>query len=266
MEFPQMLRIRQRFDPRKIDDIPAGVDAGMRTLSLEKEVRPGQTVAVACSSRGITNYNTIVRQVVAYLKAMGLKPFIFPAMGSHGAATAEGQQRVLKHLGITEETVGAPVRSSLDVVRLGHTAEGVPVYLDRLASEADHIVLINRIKKHTEFEYKFESGLMKLMAIGLGKQAGAAEYHQAMLSFGYARVIESIAQCVLEQAHILFGVGIVENGYGQTAAIGICPRREIEAREIEMFKLAKALSPALPFEEADILIIDENRCQTLSCE
>ena len=257
MKLSKMLRLRQTFDAREINDIPTEVAAGMAGLNLASRVKSGQTVAVACSSRGISNYASIVKAVVSFLKTLQLDVFIFPAMGSHGSATAEGQKRVLEHLGISEKTVGSPVRSSLDVVQLGETVEGIPIYLDRLASEADHIVLVNRIKKHTEFEHTFESGLMKMMAIGLGKQAGAAIYHQAMLSFGYAHVIQSIADNVLQKANILCGVGIVENGYGRTAKIGMGLRDEIEAREIELFKLAKSLSPALPFEEADIIVIDE---------
>ncbi len=257
MQFPKMMRVQQTFDNREIDDIDAEVNAGTATLELASDVKPGQTVAVACSSRGITNYSTIVAAVVASLKALHLKPFIIPAMGSHGAATAEGQERVLAHLGITAASVGAPVRSSLEVVQIGETNQGISVFLDKLASEADHIVLINRIKKHTEFENEFESGLLKMMAIGLGKQAGAAIYHQAMLTYGYADVILSIARKVMQRANILFGVGIVENGYGRTAKIGVCPRNEIEKQEIALLKLAKSLTPALPFEEADVIVIDE---------
>ena len=257
MQFPKMYRIRQAFDPQKIDDIPTEIGAEMAALQLESRITPGHSVAVACSSRGITNYGTIVKEVVTSLKAMGLKPFIFPAMGSHGSATAEGQQQVLAHLGITEESTGVPVRSSLDVVQIGETEQGIPVYLDRQASEADHIVLINRVKKHTEFVHKFESGLMKMMAIGIGKQQGAAMYHQAMLTYGYANVIHSIARQVMQRANILMGVGIAENGYGQTAKIGLWPCEKIEEQEIELLKLAKKLSPALPFDEADIIVIDE---------
>lgn len=257
MNFPKMMRVRQTFDNREIDDIDSEVNAGVATLELAPYVKPGQAVAVACSSRGITNYSAIVAAVVASLKTLQLKPFIIPAMGSHGAATAEGQERVLAHLGITAASVGAPVRSSLDVVQIGETDHGIPVYLDKLASEADHIVLINRIKKHTEFEHEFESGLLKMMAIGLGKQAGAALYHQAMLTYGYADVILAIARRVMERANILLGVGIVENGYGRTAKIGMCSRDEIEKQEIALLKLAKSLTPALPFEEADVIVIDE---------
>jgi hypothetical protein len=257
MQFPKMYRIRQAFDSRQIENTDTEIEAGVAKLRLESKISPGQTVAIACSSRGIANYSSIVKAVAAALKAMELEPFIIPAMGSHGAATAEGQQRVLDHLGITEASCNVPVRSSLDVVTIGKTEEGIPVFLDRLATEADHIVLVNRIKKHTEFDHQFESGLLKLMAIGLGKQAGAAMYHQAMLTYGYPKVILSIARKVMQQANILFGVGIVENGYGQTAKIGICSRQKIEEQEMVLLKLAKDLSPTLPFDTADILVIDE---------
>ena len=257
MSLPQMYRIRQTFNSQKVDNIATAVQNGMWALPLASKVKPGQTVAVACSSRGINNYGTIVKEVVSSLKALELNPFIFPAMGSHGSATAEGQQQVLAHLGVTEASTGAPVRSSLEVVQIGETSHGVPVLLDQLASQADHVVLINRIKKHTEFEHEFESGLLKMMAIGIGKQAGAARYHQAMFTYGYANALSAIADVVMQQVPILFGVGIVENGYGQTAKIGICAGDQIKTEEIELLKLAKQLAPALPFKEADILFIDE---------
>jgi len=256
MQFPEMIRVKQTFDSRTVEDAAVEVKSRMRELP-DLGVLPGQTVAVACSSRGIDNYGGIVKAVVGVLKGMRLDPFVFPAMGSHGSATAVGQKRVLEHLGITEASVGAPVRSSLDVVQIGETEEGIPVYLDKQASEADHIVLVNRIKKHTEFTHEFESGLMKMMAIGLGKQAGAAVYHRAMLTHGYAHVIDAIAEKVMEKANILLGVGIVENGYGRTAGIGVCPRVTIREQEVAWLKLAKELTPALPFDRADILIVDE---------
>ncbi len=257
MDFPQMIRIRQKFKTPKLDDIPQKIKSRIKHLGLEKKVTRGQTVAVACSSRGISNYNTIVETVVSSLKQIGLTPFIVPSMGSHGAATALGQQRVLEHLGITEKEMGVPIRSSLDVVRIGETAENIPVYLDKLAARADHIVLVNRIKKHTEFEHEFESGLLKLMAIGLGKQKGAATYHEAMLTYGYPRVIYNVAQEVLRYSNVLFGVGVVENGYNQTADIDICPPENIKNMEIDLLRTAKKLTPGLPFDQADILIVDE---------
>jgi Lactate racemase N-terminal domain len=257
MAFPEMIRIRQSFQSAALEDIPGEIASRFSALGDLRGVRKGQTVAVACSSRGIANYGTIAGSVVSCLKGLGLKPFIIPAMGSHGGATAGGQERVLQHLGVTEAYVGAPVRSSLEVVQLGETEEGIPVHVDKLAAAADHIVLINRIKKHTEFEHWFESGLLKMMAIGLGKQQGAALYHQAMLTHGYPKVILSVARSVLASGKILFGVGVVEDGYSQTAKIGICGPGHMEDMERDLFKAAKGFSPGLPFEEADILIVDE---------
>jgi hypothetical protein len=252
-----MIRITQKFDNTVLDNIPAKIRSQINHWGFENEVQSGQTVAVACSSRGIANFGTIVRTVISRLKNMGVLPFIVPAMGSHGAASGAGQKKVLEHLGIREAKVGAPIKSSLEVVRLGQTDEQIPVYLDKLASEADHIVLINRIKEHTDFEHEFESGLLKMMAIGLGKQEGAARYHEAMMTYGYPEVILSVARKLIQHVPILFGVGIVENGYGQTADIGICPVDEIEEMEKVLFKLAKSMAPCLPFDDADILIIDE---------
>ena len=257
MDFPHMMRIRQTFDDTALDDIPGEIARQLANLKLESSVKKGQTVAVACSSRGLANYGLIVKAVVSFLKQLKLDPFLIPAMGSHGAATAAGQKRVLEHLGIDEEDVAAPIRSSLEIVQIGETENHIPVYLDKLASEADHIVLINRIKKHTEFEHEFESGLLKMMAIGLGKQEGAATYHEAMLTYGYPAVILAVARKVMQHANLLFGVGTVENGYGQTARIGVCPPENIEEMEKALFKSAKAYAPALPFDEADIILIDE---------
>jgi hypothetical protein len=257
MDFPYMMRVRQTFADTALDDISGEITRQLANLKLEASVKKGQTVAVACSSRGLANYGTIVKAVVAFLKQLNLDPFLIPAMGSHGAATAAGQKRVLEHLGIVEEEVAAPIRSSLEVVQIGATEDHIPVYLDKLASEADHIVLINRIKKHTEFEHEFESGLLKMMAIGLGKQEGAATYHEAMLTYGYPAVILTVARKVMQHANLLFGVGTVENGYGQTAQIGIGLKDNIEEMEKALFKSAKAYAPALPFDEADIILIDE---------
>ena len=257
MDFPHMMRIRQTFDDTALDDIPGEIARQLANLKLESSVKKGQTVAVACSSRGLANYGIIVKVVVSCLKQLKLDPFLIPAMGSHGAATAAGQKHVLEHLGILEEDVAAPIRSSLETVQIGETEDHIPVYLDKLASEADHLVLINRIKKHTEFEHEFESGLLKMMAIGLGKQKGAATYHEAMLTYGYPGVILAVARKVMQHANLLFGVGTVENGYGQTARIGVGLKENIEEMEKELFKSAKAYAPSLPFDEADIIFIDE---------
>ena len=256
-QFPKMIRVQQQFNRQKVLNLSDQLSKQIKDLSPELNIKPGQTVAIACSSRGLVNYPEIVRATVDNLKALGLEPFLVPAMGSHGAGTAEGQERVLLHLGLTEENVGAKIRSSLDVVELEKTAEGIPVLVDKLAYEADHIVVINRIKKHTDFIGEFESGLMKLMVIGLGKIAGAGSYHQAMMSFGSSEVIAAGARQVLKQCKILFGVATIENGYGEVADIGVFPANEIEQKEKQFFKRSMEISPSLPFDEADIILIDE---------
>jgi hypothetical protein len=255
---PDMIRIRQHFESVTIHDIPKEIENQFAKRGHLPNVKEGQTVAVACSSRGISNYGIIVKSVIACLKKAGLVPFIIPAMGSHGSATAAGQKKVLEHLGITEASADAPIKSSLEVVQIGEAQGNIPVFIDKQAAQADHVVLINRIKKHTDFEHgDFESGLLKMMVIGLGKQRGAAIYHQAMLTYGYPKVIFSVAQKVLSGGKILLGVGIVEDGYGQTAKIGISRPERLAHMEKELFKEAKRLSPRLPFEDADVLVIDE---------
>ena len=255
--FPQMIRITQKFADTVLDNIHEEIGSQINHWGFENAVQHGQTVAVACSSRGIANYDIIVKAVISGLKNLGFTPSIVPAMGSHGAASGAGQKSVLEHLGIREEKVGAPVKSSLEVIQIGSTDNRIPVYLDKQASTADHVVLINRIKKHTDFEHEFESGLLKMMAIGLGKQKGAALYHEAMMTYGYPEIILSVARQVMQHVHILFGVGIIENGYGQTADIRVCPADKIEEMEKDLLSMAKSMSPRLPFDEADILIIDE---------
>jgi hypothetical protein len=257
MDLPNMIRIRQNFEAPVLKNIPQEIASQLDRLGVDKKVNQGQTVAVACSSRGIANYTTIVKATIRSLLELGLKPFIVPAMGSHGAATAEGQKRILENYGISEISMGVPIQSSLEIVQIGETEDQIPVFLDGLASEADYIVPINRIKSHTDFEFEIESGLMKMLVIGLGKPKGVAVYHQAFFRFGYPRVILTVARKVLQSGRILFGVGIVENGYYQTAKIGVLASHELEEREKELLKEAKRLEPRLPFADVDVLIIDE---------
>jgi hypothetical protein len=257
MVFPEMIRIRQRFEAPVVKDIGADIQRQLSGLDLKGKAVSGESVAVACSSRGISNYAQIITDVVSFLKNKGLKPFLVPAMGSHGSATGEGQKRVLENYGLTEKSVGAPIRSSLDVDIIAETPEGIPVYMDRHANGADHIVLINRVKHHTEFDHEIESGLMKMMAIGLGKEEGAALYHKAITVHGYPEVIVSVGREVLKSGKILFGVGLVENGLGQTADIAVADAEHLETREKSALEMAKKLALHLPFEDVDVLIIDE---------
>jgi len=258
MEFPKMLTIKQRFERPVVADLESHLTDEIDTIarSLDGRIRPGQSVAVACPSRGISNYSLIIKTLVSRLRAMGLDPFLFPAMGSHGGGTPDGQKKTLEHLGVTEEFTDAPIRSSLETVQIGTTPEGVPVMMDRLARESDHVVIFNRIKKHTDFEGDIESGLMKICVIGMGKFEGAEIYHRAMMTYGPSTIIKAGARVVLEKANVLFAVGTVENGYHETAALEAMLPKDLETREKELLAWSKTISSGLPFAQADILLID----------
>ena len=252
-----MVRLRQTFDRTMVADIPGAIQAELKKLALERRIRPGQRIALTGGSRGVANIALILKTVVDYLKSLGARPFIFPAMGSHGGATAEGQTAMLAHYQVTEAFTGAPVYSSMDTVEISRTQDGVPVFIDKNAFEADGIIVINRIKPHTKFKAPIESGLMKMMAIGMGKQKGAEYYHKAAVQYTFPKIIVDAGREVLKKAPILCGLGLVENGYDQTAVIAALPPEDLEAREKELLVLAKRMMPRLPFDEIDLLIIDE---------
>ncbi len=257
MNFPKMYRIRQPFDQTAVKDIPGTVKAELARLSLEKKVKPNQTVAITAGSRGVANIALILKATVEYLKSIRAKPFIFPAMGSHGGAKAEGQTDLLAHYSVTEAFTGAPVVSSMEVIEISKTEDGVPVFIDKHASQADWIIVANRVKPHTKFKAPIESGLMKMMAIGMGKQKGAEYYHKAALQFTFPKIIVDAGREVIRKSPILSGIAIVENGYDETAKIAAIPPQEIEAREKDLLELAKKMMPRIPFNEIDLLIVDE---------
>jgi hypothetical protein len=251
-----MFRVKQRFEGPTLHDVSGAVRETMAGLHLADRVKPGQTVAVTAGSRGIANIDRITRTVVDELKALGLKPFIVPAMGSHGEATAEGQRKILEHYGITEATMGCPVKSSMEVVRIGEV-KGIPVFCDKNAWGADHIAVVARVKTHTDFDAEIESGLFKMMAIGLGKQHGAEHYHRAGHHYGYAQVFPQVGKAVLETGRILFGLGIVENGYDETAKVQALLPEDFWEGEKALLRESKAWMARLPFEKIDLLIVDE---------
>ena len=257
MDFPDMIRLRQTFDRTRVTDIPGAVQAELKKLALEQRVKPGQRIALTGGSRGIANIALILKSAADYVKSIGARPFIFPAMGSHGGATAEGQTAMLAHYDVTETFTGAPVLSSMDTVEISRTRDGVPVFIDKNAFEADGIIVVNRIKPHTKFKAPIESGLMKMMAIGIGKQKGAEYYHKAAIQYTFPKIIIDAGREVLKKAPVLCGLGLVENGYDQTAVIAALLPEELEEREKELLVLAKRMMPRLPFNEIDLLIIDE---------
>jgi len=254
---PRMFRVRQTFAGPRLDDIPAAVRTALARLDLGRRVRPGQSVALTAGSRGIANIAVILKSTAQFLRDLGARPFLVPAMGSHGGATAEGQQQILESYGITEAFVGAPIRSSMEVVEIGRTPEGWPVYLDKNAAAADHIGVVARVKPHTSYHGPIESGWMKMMMIGLGKRAGAAWYHRVLLDRPFDGVVRSVGRVVRGKAPIAFGLATVENGYEQTALIAAARPEDFEPAEEKLLVKAKEWLAGLPFRQADLLVIDE---------
>jgi hypothetical protein len=252
-----MFRLRQKFPRPKVENIPAAIRDTLAKLKLEGKIKPGQSVALTAGSRGIANIPLILKSVVQHVRDLGARPYLVPAMGSHGGAVAEGQVEVLHSYGITEEFVGAPIRSSMEVVQLGSTPEGWPVYLDKNASQADHIGVVARVKPHTNYAGPIESGLMKMMMIGLGKRHGAAHYHRLLLEQPYDPVVRAVGRLMRAKAPIAFGVCTVENGYDETAHLEACLPADFEPVEERLLVKAKEWLGRLPFHEADLLIIDQ---------
>ena len=253
---PRVVKVRQEFAGDKIADLDAKVREECSKGEVSEVVRPGMRVAVTAGSRGISNIPQILRSLVGVLREWGAEPFIVPAMGSHGGATAEGQVRVLKSLGVTEKFCGAPIHSSMEVVEIGKTERGIPVYMDRIAAEADGVVVAGRIKVHTDFRGEIESGLLKMASIGLGKHEQALALHSYGVE-GIRDFMSETGRAVLDSGKVLFGLGIVENGYDETAIVEAIPPEEIPRREAALLKESAAMMPRLPVEDIDLLFVDE---------
>jgi hypothetical protein len=256
MKFPRLLVVRQKFPDRRIPDVPAEVRKQLAASGFATRVKPGARIAIGVGSRGIHNIAAIVRGVVRYWQEQGMQPFLFPAMGSHGAASAQGQTDVLAHYGITEATMGCPLVSQLEVVSLGKTADGIEAFMDRKAYESDGVMLVGRVKWHTDFAGKIESGLFKMMAIGLGKFAGAQRYHSYAYRLGLEHVIRTVGRQVLGSGRILGGLAILEDAWHNTAQLEAVPVEAMEQREEANLALVKSWMARVPV-DADILILDE---------
>jgi hypothetical protein len=256
MQFPRLIAVRQKFPDRRIADVASEVHKQLSASGFAGRVKPGSRIAIGVGSRGIHNIAAIVRNVVQFWRNQGMQPFIFPAMGSHGAASAAGQADVLAHYGITEPAVGCPVVSQLEVVSVGKTADGIEAFMDKMAYESDGVMLVGRVKWHTDFDGKIESGLFKMMAIGLGKFAGAQRYHAYAYRLGLEHVIRSIGRQVLKSGRILGGLAILEDANHNTAKLDAVPVELMEQREEENLALVKTWMGKVPM-DADILILDE---------
>ncbi|WP_102348367.1 lactate racemase domain-containing protein [Bacillus sp. Marseille-P3661] len=256
VKLPKMVKVKQNFYAPEVEDVAAEVHKVINEAGVLSRIEKGDKVAIAVGSRGVAKINVLAREVVNAVKSVGGEPFVFPAMGSHGGATAEGQKGVLEHMGVTEEFIGAPIRATMEVVKVGELDNGVPCYVDKYAYEADKIIVINRIKAHTAFRGKYESGLMKMMTIGLGKQKGADAAHQ--YGFGYmAKHVEEIANIVMKKAPVIFGLGSIENAYDHVAKIVALPVERIPEEEPALLQEAKGLMARIMFENIDVLVVDE---------
>lgn len=256
ISLPQMTRVRQIFDDTHIEDLEGHLKRVLKEAALETRIKPGESVALGVGSRGLAELPLLVKTTVAALKAAGAEPFVVPAMGSHGGATDEGQAAMLASLGVTEESVGCPVRSSVEVVEVGRIESGLAVLMDKIALSADHIAIINRVKPHTSFSGPIESGLTKMIAIGLANHKGAEACHAQ--GFGMmAKNIVDMAAVKLAKAPFLFGLATVENAYDHIAIAEVVMAADIPTREPELLKIAKEKMPRILFNPLDVLVVDE---------
>ena len=252
---PKMAAVQQRFDGAHISEVEKAVREQLTRPEIAARVNSGMRIAIGAGSRGIANIGITVRTTVQALRELGAKPFVFPAMGSHGGATPEGQQAVRAGYGITEEDVGAPIRATMDTILIGEMKDGTPVHMDRYAHEADGVVLINRIKPHTSFRGPIESGLVKMIVIGMGKIQGATHMHAHGMDL-FPELLPRVASFLMERTSILFGIGVVENAYDRTAIIEALLPDALVEREVGLQTKAKSLMGRLYFSDIDILLID----------
>jgi len=253
---PRMAEVRQKIPSPKLDDFVSEIRRELQRAGLKDKIKPGAKIAVTAGSRGVAHYAEILATVVDEVRKAGGEPFLIPTMGSHGGATPEGQIEVLKSLGITSEAVGAPIRATMEVDFVGRLRNGNPVYVDRNAMKADGIIVVGRVKPHTDFKGEIESGLMKMIVIGLGKQKGAEMIHRFQ-SEGYHKLLPEAARLIMKKAPIVLGLAAVENAYHETAIVEAIEPEDIESEEVKLLEKAKALLGRIPFKEIDVLIVDE---------
>ena len=253
---PRMLTVKQHMPRPRVENVDQAVREAIEEANVLDRIKPGMRVAITGGSRGINNMVQVYKTLVQLVRSLGAEPFIFPAMGSHGGATAQGQVEVLKHLGVTEDVCGCPIISSMETDLLGYTKKnGLPAYIDHNANLAGAIILVNRVKLHTSFRGNIESGLCKMAVIGMGKQKGAELCH----SRGWDLMLDSIldlSETIISKSKTIFGIALVENGYDETAIVSCLPAEKILEGEQELLIKAKEYMPSIPFKDYDILIVD----------
>jgi hypothetical protein len=256
MQLPLMAKTRQIFNHPVVKDIPNAIREQLERNNLSDRVKPGQRIAVTAGSRGIANITVILRTLIEELKAVGAEPFIVPAMGSHGGSTPEGQVELLKSMGITEESVDAPIVSSMKVRKVGELNDGIEIFLSKTALEADGIFPVGRIKPHTDFKGEIESGLLKMLAIGLGNQKGAEMIHWHRYD-GYHRILPEAGKLIIDKTNVILGLAVIENAYHTTASVHVLHPEEFYEQEKVLLETAKEMLPRLPFNDIDVLVVDE---------
>lgn len=255
-QLPRMIPVRVTFDCPELNSIDQAIVEQFKKQSICEKIKPGQSIAIGCGSRGIAGIADVTKAIAGEINRLGAHPFIFPAMGSHGAATAEGQKHVLENYGITEDYIGCPIRATMDVENVNTLPDGTRIFMDCYAAEADGIVLIARIKPHTDFQGNIESGIVKMMTIGMGKIAGATELHNHPVET-FNVLLPNAAREIMSKKPFLFGVGLIENARKKTAIIELVPAEILLDREPELLRKSRELMPTLFFETLDVLVVDE---------
>lgn len=256
-ELPQMFAVRQHFAADRLANPTATLQRHLHASTLDKQIKPGQQVAIAVGSRGIADIAPLVHTLVEYIRFLGGQPFLIPAMGSHGGGTAAGQHATLVRLGMDPQSLGCPIRATMETRCIGKTQDDLPVYLDINALAADHLIVINRIKPHTMFGGRYQSGLLKMLMIGLGKRAGASLYHRAAKTLDFDHLIQTITPIIFTHRPVAAGIAIVENALDQTADISLLRQDELLSREPDLLVQAQQRMASIPFDQADLLIVDQ---------
>lgn len=251
-----LLKVQQKFNDQYLEDIPRKIEKEFYRIGLDKQIHPGMKIAITAGSRGIDRITEILQSIVKEVKKVKGEPFIVTAMGSHGGATAEGQRKVLEHYGITEGSMGVPIQATMDTVELDHLENGLPVHFDRIAYHADGVIAVNRVKVHTVFKGKIESGLHKILAVGLGNHRGASEVHSLGVK-GLRDYMVEFAKVILKKAPIIAGFGILENGYDRTLRIKAAKPEDFTQVDSELLAECKQILPRLPVNKIDLLIVQE---------
>lgn len=256
INLPQIMKVSQTFDNTKLDDVEGDLNQKLIYKNIKDKIKPGMKITITGGSRGISSYKELMKTIVSFVKKCGATPFIVPSMGSHGGGTSEGQENMLKKLGITKESVGCEIISSMDVVEVGRTSKDLPVYIDKNAANADGIILLNRVKLHTSFRGKYESGLIKMMAIGLAKRKGADMTHFLRYENMAENLVE-VGKIAINNLNIICGVASIENGYNEVADLFVLHKDEILQEEPKILEKSKRLMPRIYLDDIDVLIVNE---------